>query len=240
MLELNKAGKQFNNNWLFKNLNISVQLGDFISILGPSGCGKSTLLRILAGLDDLSEGQLKHTTASAPGFVFQESCLLPWLNVIENVALGFQNSMITREEKEDQILKILKVVKLDRWSKHYPHQLSGGMRMRVSIARALVNNKSVLYMDEPFAALDDFIRFELQEELLEYWKQNKITVFFVTHSLMESVFLSQKLWLFPQGLNSEFSVQTLSKSSNSPSDYRKSEDYFKSVTEISEKLRGNK
>ncbi len=240
MLELVKAGKQFNNLWLFRNLNISVKPGDFISILGPSGCGKSTLLRILAGLDDLTEGQLKHTTTNAPGFVFQESCLLPWLNVFENVGIGFPNSTVSREEKEIQILKILKVVKLDQWAKHYPHQLSGGMRMRVSIARALVNNKSVLYLDEPFAALDDFIRFELQEELLEYWKQKKITVFFVTHSVMESVFLSQNLWLFPQGLNSDFSVQTLSKTSETPSDYRKSESYFKSVTEISERLRGKK
>ena len=236
MLELCNAGKRFNNAWLFKNLNISVQPGDFISILGPSGCGKSTLLRILSGLDTLTEGQLKHTSLAIPGFVFQESCLLPWLTVFENVAIGFPDNKGDAHEKENQISKMLKVVKLEQWRNHYPQQLSGGMKMRVSIARALVNNKSVLYLDEPFAALDDFIRFELQEELLDYWKQHKLTVFFVTHSVMESVFLSQKLWLFPQGSNSKFSVQTLSKTSETPSDYRKSESYFKSVTAISERL----
>lgn len=240
MIELQNAGKQFNNEWLFKNLNLSVQPGDFISILGPSGCGKSTLLRILAGLDTLSKGSCTDRTSLSSGFVFQDSCLLPWLTVSENIRIGFQKSALSKDEKEKLITKILTTVKLKDWSRHYPHQLSGGMRMRVSIARALVNNKSVLFMDEPFAALDDFIRFELQEELLEYWKAHNMTIFFVTHSVMESVFLSQKLWLFPQGTISDFSEHPLTKSPMKPSDYRKSENYFRTVTEISDRLRGGK
>ncbi len=240
MLELKSAGKEFNNVWLFKNLNLSVQPGDFISILGPSGCGKSTLLRILSGLDTLSTGELKDYSRKSPGFVFQDSCLLPWLTVYENVKIGTQDSKLSPSEKEKQILKMLAVVKLANWTNHFPHQLSGGMKMRVSIARALVNNKAVLFTDEPFAALDDFIRYELQEELLDYWKAHNMTIFFVTHSVLESVFLSQKLWLFPQGPTAEFTELTINKSPGPADDYRKSESYFKTVTDISERLRVRK
>lgn len=238
MIELKNAGKKFNNTWLFRNLNLTIQPGDFVSIIGPSGCGKSTLLRILACLDTLSEGQLSHTSVSSTGFVFQDSCLLPWLTAAENVAIGFQNSGLTADDMKSQVLKMLSVVKLEKRSNDFPHQLSGGMKMRVSIARALINNKSLLLMDEPFAALDDFIRFELQEELLEYWKSHKMTVLFVTHSLMESIFLSQKLWLFPQGSLLNFTETSLAKSIMLPQEYRKSDHYFKTVNLISEQLRG--
>lgn len=238
MLELKNAGKRFDNRWLFKNLNLKVQTGDFISILGPSGCGKSTLLRILAQLDTLTEGQVIQSTKENPGFVFQEPCLLPWLNVCENIEIGLSEHRLTANEKTDQIESILKTVKLKEAASLFPHQLSGGMKMRVSIARALINNKSILFLDEPFAALDDFIRFELQEELLEYWKQHNMTVFFVTHSVNESVFLSRNLWLFPQGDQRDFQKLDLKKQEINPHAYRHSPDYFKLVTEISDRLRG--
>lgn len=240
MLELKAAGKKYDDRWLFKNLNLSAQAGEFISILGPSGCGKSTLLRILAGLDHLSEGQFTNLTTKTPGFVFQDSYLLPWLTVFENVAIGLGQTSLSAIEAKKQILKSLDTVKLSEWSNHFPHQLSGGMRMRVSIARALVNNKAVLFMDEPFAALDDFIRFELQEELLNIWKNNQITIFFVTHSLNESIFLSQKLWLFPQTPHAQFQEQILKKPPISPADYRKSDAYFKKVNELSDSLRATR
>ncbi|OYZ19250.1 MAG: hypothetical protein B7Y39_12280 [Bdellovibrio sp. 28-41-41] len=238
MLELKNAGKKFDSRWLFKNLNFQTQTGDFISILGPSGCGKSTLLRILAELDTLSEGSLTQPANTNPGFVFQESCLLPWLTVSENVGIGISSKTISLSEKQEQVQSILKTVKLKESGGLFPHQLSGGMKMRVSIARALINNKSVLFMDEPFAALDDFIRFELQEELLDYWKQHKMTVFFVTHSVNESVFLSQKLWLFPQGNQQEFKELDLQKKDFHPQQYRQSPEYFRLVTDISDRLRG--
>lgn len=239
MLELQKAGKQFNSRWIFRNLNLTIKQGDFISIIGPSGCGKSTLLRILSGLDVLSEGILQSSVQSS-GFVFQEACLLPWLSVFENTALGIQNTSLSKSEIESQILKTLAVVKMRDSKDLFPHELSGGMKMRVSIARALVNNKSILFMDEPFAALDDFIRFELQEELLDYSKKHGMTVLFVTHSVNESVFLSQKLWLFPQGPQKDFQELELQKPAISPSKYRNSAEYFKTATEISERLRGEK
>lgn len=240
MLELKNAGKRFGSRWLFQNLNLQVQTGDFVSILGPSGCGKSTLLRILAELDTLTEGQLTQPATTTPGFVFQESCLLPWMTVYENIAIGISTHNLTSAQKKEQVEKILQTVKLTESANLFPHQISGGMKMRVSIARALINNKSVLFLDEPFAALDDFIRFELQEELLDYWKQNKITVFFVTHSVNESVFLSQKLWLFPQGPQHTFEELDLKKSETNPRNYRQSSEYFKLSTEISDRLRGEK
>lgn len=238
MLELKNAGKKFDSQWLFRNLNLQTQTGDFVSILGPSGCGKSTLLRILAELDTLTEGSLAQSATTTPGFVFQESCLLPWLSVFENVAIGISAKNLGKAEKEEQIYSILNTVKLRDSAHLFPHQLSGGMKMRVSIARALINNKSVLFMDEPFAALDDFIRFELQEELLDYWKQHKMTVFFVTHSVNESIFLSQKLWLFPQGTQPEFQELDLNKKDFDPQEYRHSSQYFNLVTDISSRLRG--
>lgn len=240
MLELKNAGKNFGSRWLFQNLNLQVQVGDFISILGPSGCGKSTLLRILAQLDTLTEGQLTQPATTTPGFVFQEACLLPWLSVYENVAIGISTHNLSQSEKAQQIEAILSTVKLKEAAHLFPHQISGGMKMRVSIARALINNKTVLFLDEPFAALDDFIRFELQEELLDYWKQHKITVFFVTHSVNESVFLSQKLWLFPQGEQRQFQELDLRKPETNLRMYRQSPEYFKLVTDISDRLRGSK
>lgn len=238
MFELKNAGKRFGSRWIFQNLNFQVQTGDFISILGPSGCGKSTLLRILAELDTLTEGQVTQPKTTTPGFVFQESCLLPWLTVYENIAIGISTNTLTPTERSEQIEKILNTVKLKEASRLFPHQLSGGMKMRVSIARALINNKSILFLDEPFAALDDFIRFELQEELLEYWNQHKMTVFFVTHSVTESVFLSQKLWLFPQGDQHQFQELDLRKSEINVRMYRQTSEYFNLVTQISDRLRG--
>ncbi|MBL7542390.1 MAG: ABC transporter ATP-binding protein [Bdellovibrionaceae bacterium] len=238
MFELKNAGKEFQQRWLFKNLNLTAHAGDFISILGPSGCGKSTLLRILSGLDTVSEGSFSTSSQDPSGFVFQESCLLPWLNVFENVALG-----ATQRQGRDShaaITKILEVVKLTDAAQLFPRQLSGGMKMRVSIARALVNNKKILFMDEPFAALDDFTRFELQDELLEYWRQYNMTIFFVTHSLSESVFLSQKLWLFPQGQQKTFQEWVLEKPSTAANSYRNSAEYFQTVTTVTEHLRVKK
>lgn len=240
MFELKNAGKQFNSHWLFRNLNLSVKPGDFVSILGPSGCGKSTLLRILAGLDALSEGDLYLNPNSTSGFVFQEPCLLPWLTVFENTAIGIQGNHLSKTETEEQILKTLAIVKMNKSKDLFPHQLSGGMKMRVSIARALVNNKSILFMDEPFAALDDFIRYELQDELLEISKHHKMTVLFVTHSVNESVFLSEKLWVFPQGPQTRFQELALNKSLTATTDYRNSQDYFNLVKNISDRLREKK
>jgi NitT/TauT family transport system ATP-binding protein len=173
-----------------------------LSLLGPSGCGKSTLLRIIAGLDSPSEGTIEwpstvHDVAgkslASLGYVFQEPTLMPWANVFENLYLPFRAKSISRRRAKEQIAAALRMVRLENFAKAYPRQLSGGMMMRVSIARALVTRPRILLMDEPFAALDEITRLKLNHELLDLWRENELTVIFVTHSVYESVYLSNRI-----------------------------------------------
>ncbi len=174
----------------------------FLSLLGPSGCGKSTLLRMIAGLEACSAGQIDWPTVandgharSMPeiGFVFQDATLMPWATVFDNVYLPLRLKGKRRNEARDQVMDLLRQVNLEKFAKSYPRELSGGMKMRVSIARALVTRPKVLLMDEPFAALDEITRLRLNNDLLQLWETQRLTVIFVTHSVYESVFLSDRI-----------------------------------------------
>jgi NitT/TauT family transport system ATP-binding protein len=174
----------------------------FLSLLGPSGCGKSTLLRMIAGLESCSGGQIQWPTAewegqerptAEIGFVFQDATLMPWATVFDNVYLPLRLKRQKRADAKDRIMDLLAQVNLEKFAKSYPRELSGGMRMRVSIARALVTRPKVLLMDEPFAALDEITRLRLNNDLLNLWETQKLTVVFVTHSVYESVFLSDRI-----------------------------------------------
>ncbi|MCK8783420.1 ATP-binding cassette domain-containing protein [Roseomonas sp. NAR14] len=170
--------------------------GEFLSLLGPSGCGKSTLLRLLAGLDRPSEGTLRRDAALAAGgmgFVFQEPTLMPWATALGNVRLPLRLAGIGRREGEARAAAALEAVGLGGFQRALPRELSGGMRMRVSIARALVTRPALLLMDEPFAALDEITRHRLNDDLLALWSETGVTVVFVTHSVFESVFLSTRI-----------------------------------------------
>jgi NitT/TauT family transport system ATP-binding protein len=166
-----------------------------VSLLGPSGCGKSTLLRIIAGLTAPSAGRVASAAplADAMGFVFQEPTLMPWANVWENVYLPWRLKRRPRRAVREQVDAMLAAVGLAGFEKAYPRELSGGMRMRVSIARALVTSPRLLLLDEPFAALDEMTRFKLNEDLLRLWSERACTILFVTHSVFESVFLSSRI-----------------------------------------------
>ncbi len=178
-------------------VDLAVPAGNFVSLVGPSGCGKSTLLRLIAGLTEPTSGTIARAWTPGPegiGFVFQDPTLMPWATVAANVELPFQitgtqSAAVVREKVQNA----LQLVGLQDFAKAYPRQLSGGMRMRVSIARAIVTGPAVLLMDEPFAALDEFTRFQLNEDLLALWQQNRWTVVFVTHSIREAVFLSERV-----------------------------------------------
>jgi NitT/TauT family transport system ATP-binding protein len=180
-------------------VSLDVPAGEFLCILGPSGSGKSTLLRVIAGLLGQTSGEVR-ITEERPGtpltaMVFQEHALLPWRTVLDNVTFGLENRGIDRATREATAREMLGLVGLTKFARHYPHQLSGGMKQRVGIARALANDPEVLLMDEPFAALDAQTRTIMQEELLRIWTTLGKTVIYVTHSLEEALLLGDRIVL---------------------------------------------
>jgi NitT/TauT family transport system ATP-binding protein len=180
-------------------ISLDVATGEFVCVVGPSGCGKSTLLRVIAGLVRQSAGDV-HIAAARPGtpltaMVFQEHALLPWRTVLDNVTFGLENRGVLRAPREARAKEMLALVGLTKFARHYPHQLSGGMKQRVGIARALANDPEVLLMDEPLAALDAQTRTIMQEELLRIWSTLGTTVIYVTHSLEEALLLGDRIVL---------------------------------------------
>jgi NitT/TauT family transport system ATP-binding protein len=187
-------GKRFANGTVALNdVALDVFEHQFLSLLGPSGCGKSTLLRLIAGLSDPSSGTITWQGQPSLSFVFQEPTLMPWATALSNVMLPLRLAGVRSDERRERATAALRQVGLAGFEKSYPRELSGGMKMRVSIARALVTRPKVLLMDEPFAALDEITRFKLNNDLLELWQREGFTVIFVTHSVFESAFLSQRI-----------------------------------------------
>lgn len=180
---------------VFEGLDLQVAPGEFLSLIGPSGCGKSTLLRLLAGLESADAGEVLLSPAPRTGFVFQESHLLPWRTVYENVGLPLELQRVCVDQRPALISGALEQVGMAKEKALYPSQLSGGMKMRVSLARALVTSPSLLLLDEPFAALDELSRVHLEEELRRLWSLGGMTIVFVTHSFSEAVFLSDRIVL---------------------------------------------
>jgi len=203
IVELRGVGKRFASGVeALDGIDLAVARGEFLSLLGPSGCGKSTLLRIIAGLTPPTRGTCRVSLGDAPGepilagrigFVFQDPTLMPWSDVSGNVELPFRIAGRVGPEERDRAAAALRAVGLAGFEHAYPHQLSGGMRMRVSIARALVTDPDLLLLDEPFAALDEITRFALNDDLLRLWEARRPTVLFVTHSVFESVYLSTRI-----------------------------------------------
>ena len=199
LLALRGVGKVFSNGvTALSDVDLTIREGDFVSLLGPSGCGKSTALRLIAGLATSTSGLLDWRGSSAAdrsdiGFVFQEPTLLPWADVFDNVWLPLRLKGVSRAKAAPVVMEMLARVHLTGFEKAVPRELSGGMKMRVSIARAMVTKPRVLLMDEPFAALDEITRFKLNNDLLELWQDERFTVVFVTHSVFESVFLSNRV-----------------------------------------------
>ena len=197
LLELAGVGKVFNGQvTALRDMSLAVHAGDFISLLGPSGCGKSTALRLIAGLSTPTQGRIRWDggqKAGDLGVVFQEPTLMPWATVAQNVYLPFRLRGKSFASVKGEIDEALSLVGLAAFAASYPRELSGGMKMRVSIARALVTNPRLILMDEPFAALDEITRHRLNTDLLALREKIGCTVIFVTHSVFESVFLSDRI-----------------------------------------------
>jgi NitT/TauT family transport system ATP-binding protein len=184
-----------------RGVDLEVRHGEFLSLLGPSGCGKSTLLRVVADLIPPSSGDIRVLGDSPArarerrdiGFVFQDAALLPWRNVLANVSLPLEVAGARQRAGQPTPVELLQLVGLSGWEQAYPHELSGGMKQRVSIARALVSSPRILLMDEPFGALDEITRDRMNDELLRVWRETRTTVLFVTHSIYEAAYLGQRV-----------------------------------------------
>ena len=199
-ISLQTVSKRFKNAAVaLQDISLNVQRGEFVTFLGPSGCGKSTLLKLVSGLSPASSGAVRvngmtpDNAREMMSFIFQDATLLPWRTVERNVGLGLELEYAARDVRKDRVAQMLQLVGLSSVAQRYPRQLSGGMKMRVSIARALVSRPRILLLDEPFAALDEMTRDRLNEELLRLFEEQKWTVLFVTHSVAEAVFLSSRI-----------------------------------------------
>jgi NitT/TauT family transport system ATP-binding protein len=204
LVSVRGLSKKFSNGTLaLRDVDLDLHASEFVSLLGPSGCGKSTLLRLISDLSQPSAGSIDWPGAESAdargrpehslGFVFQEPTLLPWAQTLDNVTLPLRLKKMNRTEADQRAAAMLELVGLKGFEKSYPRELSGGMKMRVSIARALVTEPKVLLMDEPFAALDEITRHKLNDDLLMLWQRNRFTAVFVTHSVFESVYLSERI-----------------------------------------------
>ncbi|MEX0853682.1 MAG: ABC transporter ATP-binding protein [Bauldia sp.] len=203
LVSLRGVTKVFSNGTVaLQNMSLDIAAGSFVSLLGPSGCGKSTVLRIVAGLGDATSGTVEWPSAhynadGRPereiGFVFQEPTLMPWGTVFNNVWLPLRLKGKSKSAARDEVMAALASVGLETFADSYPRELSGGMKMRVSIARALITRPKLLLMDEPFAALDEINRFKLNDDLLRLWETFGWTVIFVTHSVFESAYLANRI-----------------------------------------------
>ncbi|GHB38264.1 nitrate/sulfonate/bicarbonate ABC transporter ATP-binding protein [Pseudovibrio japonicus] len=200
LLSLKGVSKTFENGTTaVDGFDLDVRAGEFLSILGPSGCGKSTILRLISGLEEPSAGQIIRSGQDEVGFVFQEPTLLPWATVSDNVYWPLKVKGVSRRDAKDRVEEALEMVGLSSFADNMPSELSGGMKMRVSIARALVTKPKLLLMDEPFAALDEITRNKLNDDLLELKSTHDWTILFVTHSVYESVFLSSRIVVMAAG-----------------------------------------
>ena len=209
ILDLRHVGKVYELNdqriEALRDANLLVQKGEFVCLIGASGCGKSTLLRIVAGFEPPSAGEAlmwsKPIAGPAPdrGMVFQDYGLFPWLSVRQNIGFGPASRGLPKTELRALVDRFVDMVGLTRFADAYPHQLSGGMKQRVAIARVLANDAEMVLMDEPFGALDAMTRERLQDELLDIWQRTNLTVLFVTHSIEEAIFLADRVVVMEPG-----------------------------------------
>jgi NitT/TauT family transport system ATP-binding protein len=219
------------------DISLEVIEGEFLSLLGPSGCGKSTLLRMIAGLASPSAGRIERPSGRhETSFVFQEPTLMPWATALANVELPLRLANVARPARQARAAEALAGVGLAGFENSYPRELSGGMKMRVSIARALVTEPRLLLMDEPFAALDEISRHKLNGDLLALWQRRRFTAVFVTHSVFESVFLSQRIAVMSPRPGRMMAIEPIAASYPRDEQFRTSADYAALCRKVSTEL----
>lgn len=237
ILSIKNGNKKFSQDLILENIQMDLREGDFISILGSSGSGKSTLLKLLAGLETWSTGEQTQDPNISRAFVFQDPNLLSWRTVLENTLLPLElksNRLPDLAQLISRGKDALKMVHLESAAHQYPHALSGGMKMRTSLARAFITKPRLLFMDEPFAALDEPTRENLQEQLRQIWETQQTTIVFVTHSLQEALFLSNRIIFLKNRPASIAENQIINLPSSRTADTRTSKDYFDALKELRE------
>ena len=239
MLKLSGISKTFHNGVeAIGRIDLDVRQGEFISLVGPSGCGKSTALRLIAGLLQPTAGTVEWPGGRPEiGFVFQEPTLMPWATALQNVRLPLDLERVSRADANERAAHALARVGLSGFQNAYPRELSGGMKMRVSIARALAASPKLLLMDEPFAALDELTRQSLNDDLLKLWSEDRLTVIFVTHSVYESTYLSSRAVVMrprPGRIAAEISLPPAVARG---ADYRLSPQFAENARKVSDALR---
>ncbi|MDE2467031.1 MAG: ABC transporter ATP-binding protein [Alphaproteobacteria bacterium] len=239
LLTLHRIAKTYDGGLAaIRRLDLDVERGEFLSLIGPSGCGKSTALRIIAGLMAPSEGAVGFAHGRPEiGFVFQEPTLMPWRDVLGNAALPLSLRGVSRSEAERRAGEALRRVGLAGFEHSYPRALSGGMKMRVSIARALAAAPQLLLMDEPFAALDELTRQQLNDDLLKLWREDGLTVIFVTHSVFESTYLSQRVVVMTPRPGRIFDEIRLKAPPGRTESYRLSAEFSADAAKVSQALK---
>jgi len=247
LIDMRDVGKTFGNGTVaIKDMSLSITAGEFVSFLGPSGCGKSTALKMIAGLLSVSSGEITvdgHQAGQGGGtgdvgYVFQEPTLMPWTNVFENVYLPLRLQGISRKKATPLITEMLAKVGLSKFHKSYPRELSGGMKMRVSIARALVTKPKLLLLDEPFAALDEITRFKLNNDVLRLWEEDGLTIIFVTHSVFESVYMSSRVVVMGARPGRVIEEINLPPGHGRTDDYRTSAEFAENARIVTRALKG--
>ncbi len=243
IITMDRVSKTFGEVHAVDDMSLVIREGEFVTLLGPSGCGKSTALKMIAGLLPLTAGRITISQPSGDaehdlGFVFQEPTLMPWASVFDNVYLPLRLAGLRRSDGEPRVREALKEVGLTRFSKSYPRQLSGGMKMRVSIARALVTRPRILLMDEPFAALDEMTRSKLNNDLMKLADELGLTVVFVTHSVFESVYLSTRVIVMAARPGRLCADMPLESAWPRNEDHRTSSEFSTEARRVSEVLKG--
>jgi NitT/TauT family transport system ATP-binding protein len=245
MLTLSNVSKSYGSSPpVLQQIDLVIDQGEFVSLIGPSGCGKSTLLKLISGLTSpgsgsiLVDGMTPVQARKAVSYIFQDATLLPWRTVSRNVGLGLELENVSRESRKQKVESLIELVGLSHVARAYPRQLSGGMKMRVSVARALATTPRLLLMDEPFGALDEMTRDRLNEELLRLRAEQNWTAVFVTHSVAEAVFLSTRIVVLAPSPGRIAQEITISLPFPRTSVTRGSSQFESFVTEVSRALRG--
>ncbi|MEL6137518.1 MAG: ABC transporter ATP-binding protein [Cyanobacteria bacterium J06626_23] len=240
LLTLNQVGKTYANGTVaLQGVNLTVQPGEFVSLVGPSGCGKSTVLRLVAELGEPTSGTVQWgvpTEARKLAFVFQDAALMPWATVVDNVYLPLKLQGKRLRSVRSEIQSALNLVDLQGFERSYPRELSGGMKMRTSIARALVTRPNVLLMDEPFGALDEMTRSRLNSDVLHLWEQQHWTVLFVTHNIYEAVYLSSRVVVMAAKPGRVVADVTIDEPHPRTEDFRTSASFNRYCRDILERL----